>query len=225
VGELAGSGPRSAWPASDERRHADVAVEEWAFSFWTPDGDVGGVVWLRHHPPARTAWYWSALVRAGHPLLHVTEWAAPLPSAGLALRAESLWADHVCESPFEQWTVANEAYAVALDDPADALGAAFGGIAPMAFDLEWYAAGPPEACPGGYAQRGEVHGVIELGDGALELDGQPAARSHRWGAELPVLPPPPAWAHRGLRAPVRFPDGALLDLVLTPDGWRSRAPM
>jgi hypothetical protein len=198
-------------------------VEEWVFTFWTPDGDTGGLVWLRQLRRERTAWYWSALVRAGQPLLHVAEWDAPLAPAGLAVRAQSLWADHVCEAPFEQWTVANEAYAVALDDPDDALGAAFGHVEPMAFDLEWYATEQPRACADGYAQRGEVHGVVDLGDGALQLDGPPAWRSHRWGAELGLLRPEPALAHRGARAPVRLPDGDLLDLVLTADGWRSRA--
>ena len=53
-------------------------------------------------------------------------------------------------SPFEQWTVQNECYAVALDDPADALGRAYGESTPVAFDVEWYADGarsrrPPTA--------------------------------------------------------------------------------
>ena len=121
-----------------------AAVEEWTFSFWTADGSAGGIVLLRLLPPARRCWYWAALARAGEP--------AP-PRGGLggavatgrarACGPTALWADHICEAPFEQWTVANETYAVALDDPADALGRAYGTAAPLAFDLEWYATGPP----------------------------------------------------------------------------------
>jgi hypothetical protein len=148
------------WAAADELRHADAGAEEWTFSFWTADGSAGGLVLLRLLPAIRTCWYWAALVRAGQPLLHVTDWEAPLPRVGLAVRSEGLWADHVCEAPYEQWTVANETYAVALDDPADALGRAFGMSAPMAFDLEWYATSAPTAVRDGYEQQGEVHGVV-----------------------------------------------------------------
>ena len=81
----------------------------------------------------------ARLARTGEPLLHVTDWEVPLPAAGLALRSHGLWADHICEAPFEQWTVANETYAVALDDPADALDRAYGTAAALAFDVEWYA--------------------------------------------------------------------------------------
>jgi len=216
----------SPWAPADELRHADakIGAEEWTFSFWTADGSSGGLVLLRLLPAARACWYWAALVRAGQPLLHVNDWEAPLPRVGLAIRSDGLWADHVCEAPYEQWTVANETYAVALDDPADALGRAFGISAPMAFDLEWYATSAPTAVGDGYEQQGEVHGVVELGGGALELEAAPAHRTHRWADVLAPWTPEPAVAHLGLRAVARVPDGTVVDLVLTADGWRSRVP-
>jgi hypothetical protein len=212
------------WPPSDELRHAHAPVEEWTFSFWARDGATGGLVLLRLLPEERTCWYWAALVRVGQPLLQVTEWAAPLSRTGLTVRADGLWADHVCEAPFEQWTVANETYAVALDDPADALGRAYGTSAPVAFDLEWYATVAPSAVEHGYEQGGEVHGTVELAEGGLELEGVPAHRTHRWSSALTPRVPPPAVAHLGLRAVARLPDGVVVDLVLTADGWRSRVP-
>jgi hypothetical protein len=214
----------SPWAAADELRHADAGAEEWTFSFWTADGSAGGLVLLRLLPASRTCWYWAALVRRGEPLLHVTDWEAPLPRVGLAVRSDGLWADHVCEAPFEQWTVANETYAVALDDPADALGRAFGTSAPLAFDLEWYASSAPTAVAGGYEQQGEVHGVVELGGGALDVVASPAHRTHRWSDTLAPWTPGPAVAHLGLRAVARLPDGTVVDLVLTAGGWRSRVP-
>jgi hypothetical protein len=76
-----------------------------------------------------------------------------------------------------------------------------------------------------------VHGVIEvLGEPAVELEEVPGERWHRWvGADptdLPAMGPialPPVVAHSGVRAPFRFPDGTRADLVLTADGWRTRA--
>ena len=44
----------------------------------------------------------------------------------LLVKAHGLWAEHMCDAPMEQWTVANETYAAALDDPDDALGRAYG---------------------------------------------------------------------------------------------------
>jgi hypothetical protein len=35
---------------------------------------------------------------------------------------------------------------------------------------------------------------------------------------------PHAVAHTGLRAPFRFPDATIADLVLTADGWAERRP-
>ena len=84
-------------------------------------------------------WYWAALVGAGRPLLHVEEWAVPARADPLLVKAPGLWAEHTCDEPMRQWTVANETYATALDDPDDALGRAYGVPSAVAFDLEWYA--------------------------------------------------------------------------------------
>jgi hypothetical protein len=216
-----GSAP---WSAADELRHSGAGAEEWTFSFWTLDGSAGGIVLLRLLPHDGVAWYWSALARSGELLLHVADWEVRAPKAGLAIRSHGLWADHVCEAPFEQWTIGNEAYAVALDDPEDALRRAYGQAAPIALDLEWYSIAAAGSVEDGYEQRGEVHGVVELSSGRFELEAAAAWRTHRWAAALGPMPTEPAVAHLGPRAPVGFPDGSVLDLVLTPDGWRRRVP-
>ncbi|MEZ5218875.1 MAG: hypothetical protein R2715_20360 [Ilumatobacteraceae bacterium] len=137
-----------------------------------------------------------------------------------------MWAQFTCEHPFEQWTVGNEGHAVELDDPDDALGLAYGRPAPMSSDLEWYATGPARDIVAGYEQPGVLHGDVELVAGVLELSELQAHRTHRWtrhpGAVLPPWDPGPAVAHLGLRAPFRFPDGSVCDLVLTAHGWRRR---
>ena len=145
----------------------------------------------------------------------------PLPSRGLTVRATGLWAEHSCEQPFVQWTVANETYAVALDDPDDALGRAYGRQQPIACDVEWYAARDPEPIPSGYVQAGEVHGVIELASGPVSVE-MPARRGHCWGEHdwAAAGGDPPV---RGGRAPVRLDVDGLavaLEQVVTADGWR-----
>jgi hypothetical protein len=210
---------RSAIDPAHERPHPGVAVEEWVFTCWLADGSLGAVTGYRLL--GRGAWYWAALARRGEPLLHVTEWEVPMRADPLLVKAHALWAEHTCDAPMEQWTVANETYAAALDDPDDALGRAYGTPSPIAFDLEWYATREPTVRADGYEQEGVVHGTIELAGGPLLLAEAAGRRWHRWGDELGVLELPDAYAHTGLRAPFAFPDGTRADWVLTPDGWRS----
>ena len=125
----------------------------------------------------------------------------------------------------EQWSIGNEAYFVALDDPAEALDRSYGTPTALAMDLEWYAVGAPTAIGHGYEQAGVVHGEIErLHQPNLQLVEAPAHRWRRWGEALAPLPLPaidatPSW---DLRAPFAFPDGTVADWALTPDGWRTR---
>lgn len=236
------------WTPIDERAHG-VTSEEWTFSCWAADGTLGLVTGYRL-VGTHDAWYWWAMARRGEPLLHVTEFDIPRRSDPLLAKAEAMWAELTCESPFEQWTIGNETYAVALDDPQEALRIAYGEATPIATDLEWYATAEPtpfglavesvpdgavgpaqsvaemaaaSATEGGYEQRGTVHGQIELPGSIVELVELPAHRTHRWsGHALGPTVAPQAFAHVGLRAPFRLPDGVVIDLVLTGDGWRQR---
>ena len=227
-------------------------IEEWAFAAWTPDGEIG--VLSGHRIVGATAWYWAALARAGRPLLHITDFDVPVRADPFILKGEAMWAEHFRDAPMEQWSIGNETYAAALDDPDEALGRAYGTPTPIAFDLEWYATGPPTAiaderldADDGYEQAGVVHGRIEiLGEPPLDLAEVPAHRWHRWAIDPDELTSnelapsaterlrlragavgplrlPLAAAHTGIRAPFSFPDGSVIDLVLTPSGWAERA--
>lgn len=217
-----------------DRRHAerlerwhDTAAEEWLFVCWLPpeDGEPIGVVSgyrILRGGAASNSWYWAAVARPGRPLLHVADWHVPPRPDPLLVKGDGLWAEHICDAPMEQWTVSNETYATALDDPDEALGRAYGTPTAVAFDLEWYATGAATGVPAGYEQPGVVHGVIELaGLPGVQLDEAPAHRWHRWADQLDPVALPPAFAHTGVRAPFAFPDGTTADWVLTPDGWRS----
>jgi len=218
-------------------RHTAAPLEEWVFAAWTPAADLGVV--SGHRIVGPTAWYWAALARAGRPLLHVVDHGFRVRADPFVVKGEALWAEHICDAPMQQWSVCNETYAAALDDPDEALDRAYGDPTPIAFDLEWYATDGPvplgSPVPGvvGYEQRGVVHGRIDVqGEQPVELTELPAHRWHRWatgagaGAAAAVslgpIPLPEVVAHTGVRAPFAFPDGTTLDLVLTPDGWRSR---
>lgn len=194
------------------------------FGAWTNDGRLGVI--SGHRIVGRRAWYWAALGRVGRPLLHITDFDVPVRPDPFIVKGEALWAEHTCDEPMEQWSVGNETYAAALDDPDDALGRAYGRPTPIAFDLEWYATAAPSLCESGYEQTGVVHGAIEiLGEDSVELVEVPGRRWHRWRFDDVHLAPPAlasVAAHTGVRAPFRFPDGATSDWVLTGDGWANR---
>jgi hypothetical protein len=195
--------------------------EEWSFAFWTADGHTGGYTGLTVVGDGSRTWYWTALVRPDEPLLHVCELTGPPlrpGSSSLLLKAEGLWADHDCEVPFEQWTVANECYAVALEDPDEVFARAYGVATPIAFDLEWYATDLPQTVVGGYGQPGEVHAVLEMPGGPLHQEFV-SYRTHRWG-EWP-------WGSdrlpdTGRRAPLLV-EGIAIERVLDGDGWHERS--
>jgi hypothetical protein len=142
-----------------------------------------------------------------------------MPATSLTLRGSSLWADHVCETPLEHWTVANEAYAVALD-PDEALGAQRGDIVPLGFDLEWESTGDPVELADGYAIDAMVTGEVLIADENLGVDVAGRWR-HSWGS-LP-WPHAPARPPHGLRAPLRIDllTGAplLVERVVDDRGW------
>ena len=220
------SSPSPSPSPADELRHTAAREEEWVFTAWAAQPAVGVISGYRI--VGAVGWYWAALARAGEPLLHVADWHVPLRSDPLLVKGDGLWAEHTCDAPMEQWTVANETYAAALDDPDDALGRAYGVPTALSWDLEWYRdvhCTPASAIgvPDGYQQTGVVHGQIEIGGARpVHLSETPAHRWHRWGARLEPVAVPEAFAHTGLRAPFAFPDGTVTDWVLTPDGWRER---
>ena len=134
-------------------------------------------------PNERRAWYWAYLVGAGRPLVAVRDHDVPLPAGGsLEVRADGLWAELVCETPNEHWTVNLEAFGVALDDPAEAYHRERGDRTALGLDLEWEAAGDIFRYPGmtRYEQACAVHGQVLVGDERIGFDGW-GERDHSWG--------------------------------------------
>ncbi|MDA0370318.1 MAG: hypothetical protein O3C62_03090 [Actinomycetota bacterium] len=207
----------------DDRAHTDAAVEEWTFSWWSSDASTAGFAMYRLFG-RRRAWYCWGLSRVGQPFVQVVESDLSVRRDPMIAKAEAFWAEFTCESPFEQWTLGNEMHAVALSDPSDALGRAYGDTVPMASDLEWYATERAIAVPCGYAQTGVIVGDIETERGVVTVPEMRSVRTHRWttDGDLPSLFDGGAVAHLGRRVAFRFDDDSRLDLVLTPDGWSTR---
>jgi hypothetical protein len=104
----------------------------------------------------------------------------PRRAGSLELRGDGLWAELVCETPFEHWGIALEAFGLRLDDPDDDLGERL----PVGLDLEWETTGPVEGtrtdAAGEYHQDGVVRGLVLVGRERLPYVGA-SRREHLWG--------------------------------------------
>lgn len=213
---------RTCW----ERRQGDLP-ETFALDFFAVDGSLGGFLALTFQSGA--TWYWAALVGDGRPYLLVRELevATPRSPVSYEIRAEGLWADAACETPFDHWSYGLEAFGVSMDDPDEAVRSERGDRTGLGFDLEWEASDELDGGRGAYAQPGTVHGEILVGVGGsverIAFEGL-GWRRHEWGGvsgagwagwtadevplrRAPVGPGEVATVHR---APLLLP-GAVLD--------------
>jgi hypothetical protein len=55
----------------------------------------------------------------------------------VVVRAEGLWAELLCETPSEHWSIGLEAFGVRFDSEAEAAASDRGERVPLGFDLEW----------------------------------------------------------------------------------------
>lgn len=152
------------------------------FDLAAADGSLGVSVRLALHPAARRAWYWAYVVRPDQGPVVVRDHDVPFPRSGLEVRAEGLWAELICETPLEHWSLGLEAFGVQLDDPLDATRGEIGTRMPVGLDLGWELLSPAEsdAPATGYVQPGLVHGEVLLGAARIEMHGFGVHR-HEWG--------------------------------------------
>ncbi len=206
--------------AVDERRHEPGPErgweESWSFDFVSGDGAVGGFVRLALHPARRRAWYWAYLARPGAAVIVVRDHDIETPRGReLEVRGDGLWAQVICETPFEHWSAGLEAFAVAIDDPARAWGDERGDPTALGLDLEWEMQAPALHLPEpGYVQPAAVHGEVLVGSERLAVDGT-GGYTHVWG--------PPGWQDRRRWAvSATFDDGTAL--ASRSPGWGSTWP-
>ncbi len=147
-----------------ERPRAEADL--YTFEFWSPRASFGGHIALLRFPRRQVLWYATSIFRAGERVVTLAD-EFPLKRT-LELRGSGLWADHNVEEPFVHWSIGLEAFALAVDDPADERGERV----PLGYDLD-VELDPAALRPwlDGYEQPARVHGEVLLGTEAYDLDG------------------------------------------------------
>jgi len=145
----------------------------WALDFVQADGGaawMGGFVRLALLPTEGVAWYWAYLVGPELGLVVVRDHEVPLPrqSEPVVVRADALWAEMVCETAEEHWSVGLEAFGVRLDDPAEGFRDEIGERLAVGLDLEWEVGDEPV---GDGSLRGAVFGEVLVGPDRIAFDG------------------------------------------------------
>jgi len=177
-------------------------AEQWTFDAVDADGTLAVSVGVGRRAlergGGRRGWYWLVVVGRDRTCVAVVDPDVALTpgSASLEYRSPGLWADHNCSAPGGHWSVAAEAFGVALSDPWDVWGRAFGHSTAVGADLEWdpVEAVVPARGAGGLPGVGSaadsagawsvgcaVHGELLVGDERHELDCT-GVRGHQWGS-------------------------------------------
>lgn len=203
---------RTVEPA-DEKRHEPDDQSYWNESYYldfhTAEGDLGGYVRLGLFPNLGVSWYWACVVGPDRRLHMVAEHEAPIPRPGsLEIRSSGLWADLNVEEPLDHMSVGLEAFALAVDDPADVYADdPRGERVPLGLDLSWLTDGTPFGyeITTRYEIPCRVTGEILVGDERIEFDGF-GQRDHSHGVR-------DWWADEWMWMSARLDDGERVHAV------------
>ena len=166
-------------------------VEQWQFDFWSPAHDLGGWTHFTYDSASRSGWYVTALIGAQRPLVLVVDPKLQIRelSQYLEFRAEGIWAQHVCETPLEHWSVGLEAFGVSLETVEDAMGDQWGNRTGVGLDLEWERVDNPEPTDTGFRKRCSVAGEALIDQEVIDLNVE-GWRSRSWGSTLGLVDRP-----------------------------------
>jgi hypothetical protein len=167
------------------------SVEQWQFDFWSPEHDLGGWTHFTYDLASRCGWYVTALIGVQRPLVLVVDPKIQIRelSQYLEFRAEGIWAQHVCETPLEHWSVGLEAFGVTLETVEDAMGDQWGIRTGVGFDLEWERIEDTEETDIGFRQRCSVTGEVLIDQEVIDLNVE-GWRSRSWGSALGLVDRP-----------------------------------
>ena len=120
----------------------------------------------------------------------IVDWDLPLVTQAFEFRGSGIWADLVCETPIEHWTIGLEAFGLVVDPEEVLTAELFGQPIPLGFDLDVESQSAPDLFDSGFAYHARVTGDLLVGDKRIEFDAQ-GVRRRWWGSFEPAREPCP----------------------------------
>ena len=111
-------------------------MTRWSLEFADGQG-ISGSLWLSVDGTTASFAAQVAVPDVGVVVVRDDEVAPPKRQDVLVIRADGLWAELLCETPGEHWSVGLEAFGVRFDDEAEAAASDRGERVAVGFDLEW----------------------------------------------------------------------------------------
>ena len=181
-------------PSDADRRDDIGVVERWGFEAVFEGGALAVAVAVGRDRRVGRGWYRAVVTGTGRRPVVVVDPDVPLPvrSGSLEFRAPGLWCDHAPDQPLPawpsgsapaaaapvelpHWTVAAEAFGIAVDDPWEVWGRGFGDRTAVGLDLGFEvvtAVGGGAGASGGWDLAGcEVVGEVLVAEERHEVTG------------------------------------------------------
>jgi len=175
------------------------------FDWVARDRLLAGFLRISVRPADQCSWCSVVVHPVGSQPVVVLDWSLPTASGGFAFRAPGIWADLVCETPIEQWTVGLEAFGVAVEPGEVLTPDSFGERTPVGLDLDVEAISAPDELVSGFEHRVSVRGEVLVGPDAYEIDGR-GTRRRWWGPYEPLLERQPPDLEIQTQIAIQWPD-------------------
>lgn len=158
-------------PITDSPRGPLKGWHSWTFEFVAEDR-LGLFVRLAVNQEHRRATAWMMVVEPGQPPIVLLDSDLPGPRSGLEIRGSGIWINAECESPWEHWALAAEAFALRTDEPLGEPANLRGERVPLGLDVEWETLADPQTHEHGVEQPCLVIGEVLVGSTRWALDGR-----------------------------------------------------
>ena len=170
----------------DEQTHEPGLDTHWNESYYldaiSADGTLGAYVRIGLVPNLGKVVYTAYVVGEGRRSVGILDYAAPMPTSGLAIQTDLFSSDLVVEEPTQRVRVTLAGTGEQYDDPSAPLRGEAGDPVEVELDLVWATEGTPYRyrVTTRYELPCRVTGTIRVGHEVFTFDG-PGQRDHSWG--------------------------------------------
>lgn len=148
------------------------------------DGSLAGLV--RIDVRRESSRFLAAVLRPGEKPVVVIDHELPPATTAFQFRASGVWTEFICVTPLDHWTIALEAFGLALEVGEIATPESFGDRVAVGLDLDLDTADTPRSDgESSHVIPVRVHGEVLVADAAYEIEAI-GVRRRRWDGRRPT---------------------------------------